>query len=159
MTARSRAVLVAAFAALALIVLGGLATEIGDWYRQLRQPPWKPPDWLFGPVWTTIFVLSAAAGVLAWQALEGDTRGRRRLIVAYALNGALNVLWSLLFFRWRRPDWALAEVGLLWGSIAVLVWLSWRAAPSSAVLLLPYLAWVGFAALLNAEIVRLNAPF
>ena len=159
MTSRSRAVVVAALAALAVALLGGLSTDIGDWYRQLRQPPWKPPDWLFGPVWTTIYALTAAAGVIGWRALDGSRPQRCMLLVAYAMNGFLNVLWSLLFFRLRRPDWALAEVGLLWASVALLVLLSWRAAPRAALLLLPYLAWVAFAAVLNAEVVRLNGPF
>jgi tryptophan-rich sensory protein len=81
------------------------------------------------------------------------------LIGAFALNGLLNVLWSLLFFRLRRPDWALFEVGLLWLSIVLLIALAGRHARRAGWLLLPYLVWVSFAAALNIAIVRLNGPF
>ena len=80
-------------------------------------------------------------------------------MLVFVANGFLNVAWSLLFFRLQRPDWALAEVGLLWLSIVVMVALTRRNAPRAALMLLPYLAWVTLAAALNYEVVRLNAPF
>jgi tryptophan-rich sensory protein len=86
-------------------------------------------------------------------------RERGRLLAAYALNAALNIAWSWLFFRLRRPDWALAEVALLWLSIVLLMLLSARHSAAAAWLLLPYLLWVAFAASLNWGVVRLNAPF
>ena len=151
-------IVVAAVAALAVAVLGGLMTELGDWYYGLRQPAWKPPDWLFGPAWTLIFALSAMAGVTAWRAIESRAQ-REWLLVLFALNGFLNVLWSLLFFRLQRPDWAQFEVAFLWLSIVVLVVFVGRHSRRAAWLLLPYLAWVSFAAVLNGAVVRLNAPF
>ena len=155
---RWAAVLTAAAAAIAVAGLGALMTDVGTWYVQLRQPPWKPPDWMFGPAWTLIFSLTAAAGVLAWE--SAPTRSARVwLIGAFALNGLLNVLWSLLFFRLRRPDWALFEVGLLWLSIVLLIALAGRHTRRAGWLLLPYLVWVSFAAALNIAIVRLNGPF
>lgn len=147
----------AAAAALGVALLGGLATDIGDWYASLRQPPWKPPDAWFGPAWTLIFTLIAIAGVRAWQA--AGARQRRGLLLVFAVNGVLNVLWSLLFFRLRRPDWAFAEVTLLWASILLMMVLCWRVSRGAALLLLPYLLWVAFAAMLNLEVVRLNGPF
>jgi translocator protein len=105
-------VVVAALSAFAVAVLGALMTELGDWYYGLRQPPWKPPDWLFGPAWTLIFALAAAAGVTAWRAIQPKPL-REWLLVLFALNGFLNVLWSLLFFRLQRPDWAQYEVAFL----------------------------------------------
>lgn len=152
-----RAVLVAALAALGVAVLGGLSTDLGDWYTQLKQPPWKPPDALFGPAWTLIFALTAAAGVTAWR--HAGSRQRSGILIVFALNGFLNVLWSLLFFRLRRPDWAFAEVTFLWASILLMMVVCWRSSRRAALLLLPYLAWVAFAALLNLEVVRLNGPF
>jgi benzodiazapine receptor len=156
--ARWKPVAVAALAAVAVAVLGALSTELGSWYRGLRQPAWKPPDALFGPVWTLIYALAAIAGVKAWRA--APTRAvRERILLLFALNGFLNVLWSLLFFRLRRPDWALLEVGLLWLSILLLVVVLGRIAKSAGWLLAPYLAWVTFAAALNLAVVRLNGPF
>jgi tryptophan-rich sensory protein len=151
-------VLVAALAAIAVAGAGAQLTDVGPWYAQLRQPPWKPSDWLFGPVWTAIFALTAAAGVLAWEAALG--RGARRWLVgAFALNGLLNMSWSLLFFRLRRPDWALIEVAFLWLSIVLLIVLCAAQSRRAGWLLLPYLAWVTFAAVLNFAVVRLNGPF
>ncbi len=155
---RRRALWFAALAALCVAALGGLATEIGPWYRGLEKPPWNPPDWLFGPAWTLIYALTALAGVEAWQAAR-DSSQRRVLAVLFITNGALNILWSLLFFRLRRPDWALVEVGALWLSILLLVIYCGRLRRRTIAMLLPYLAWVSFAALLNASVVSRNAPF
>lgn len=150
-----RAALVAAAAAVAVATLGSIATDLGPWYQGLRQPVWKPPDAWFGPAWTLIFALTAWAGARAW--LRAATAGeRRRVLWAFGLNGLLNVLWSWLFFRGRRPDWALAEVALFWLSIVALIVLARRIDRGAALLLVPYLAWVTFAAALNAAVVRLN---
>lgn len=146
----------AGLAALLTAGLGGLATELSPWYYALRQPAWKPPDWLFGPVWTLIYALSAWAAVLAWKACA-SAASRRWLLAAWALNAALNIGWSWLFFTMRRPDWALAEWGLLLASVAGLVVQSARQRRLAGVLLLPYLAWVGFAGALNLAVVCLNA--
>ncbi len=145
-------VLVAAASAALVAALGGVATRIGPWYRALRKPSWQPPDWLFGPAWTLIFACAAASGVLAWQ-----RPGHRLLVIAlFAINGAFNVLWSVLFFTLRRPPWALLELVVLWLSILAMV-LAFRGfAPAASLLLLPYLVWVTFAAVLNLTIVRLN---
>jgi tryptophan-rich sensory protein len=153
-----KAILVAALAAVALAALGRVATDIGPWYQGLRQPGWKPPDAWFGPVWTAIYGCAATAGVLGWRAASAPA-ARRRLLVAFAANAAANVLWSVLFFRLRRPDWALAEVTLLWVSILVLVVMVSHRSRLGGALLVPYLAWVSFAAVLNAAVVALNAPF
>ncbi len=157
-SSRWKPIAIAALAALALAILGGLSTDIGPWYRALHKPPWQPPDWLFGPVWTTIYALSASAGVLAWRAAKEPPR-REWIIGLFALNGFVNVLWSLLFFRLRRPDWALAEVGLLWLSIVLLIVVLGRWSKPAGWLLAPYLAWVSFASVLNYTVVSLNAPF
>lgn len=149
---------VAALTAVAIAGLGGVLTEIGPWYRGLRKPSWQPPDWLFGPAWTVILGMAAAAGVLAWNG-AADTAGQVRVLLLFAANAVFHVLWSPLFFRWRRPDWALAEVPFLWLSIlAMVIWLAPYSTTASW-LLVPYLVWVTFAAYLNYTIVRLNRPF
>ena len=144
---------------LSLIVggLGGAATEIGPWYFQLQKPSWQPPDWLFGPAWTTIYVLTSIAGVKAWR--RADEVQRRYFMGALLLNLVLNLLWSLIFFTSQRPDIALIEVVPLWLSILLMVLLVRSYSPVSALLMLPYLGWVAFAAYLNWTIVTLNAPF
>ena len=154
----AKPIVVAALAAAAVAGLGALATDIGPWYRSLVQPAWQPPDWAFGPAWTTIFALSAAAGVVAWQRAP-DRAAREWMLGLFALNALLNLFWSLLYFRLRRPDWALYEVPFLWLSVLVLIVVLGRYARTSAWLLAPYLVWVAFAAALNFSSVRLNGPF
>lgn len=135
---------------------GGAVTSTGLWYQSLRKPPWQPPDWLFAPAWTLIFICASLAFVQAWRA---EAAGRGMLAAAYVVNGMLNFGWSLLFFGHRRPDRALVEVVPLWlsivGMIAAVGWMR----PGAAWLLAPYLAWVSFAAVLNRAIIRLNGPF
>ena len=151
-------VAIAASAALLVAVLGALMTDLGPWYQSLKQPSWKPPDWLFGPAWTLIFALAAVSGVLAWR--NAPSHGYREwLLVVFAGNGFLNVLWSLLYFRVRRPDWALIEVGLLWLSILALIALTSRSSKRAGWLLVPYLVWVTVAATLNWATAGLNGPF
>jgi len=148
-------VVLAAAAAILVGLMGFLATDLEGWYQTLTKPAWQPPDWLFGPIWTLIYALAAIAGVSAWQGAP-DSAGRNRVLGLFALNAFLNILWSLLFFRLHRPDWALAEVVLLWLSIVLLIVGLRPFSRASTGLLVPYLAWVTFAAVLNAAIVRLN---
>jgi tryptophan-rich sensory protein len=155
---RSKPVLAAAISATGVGLLGMLTTDLSTWYFNLRKPEWQPPDWLFGPVWTTIFALAAIAGVLYWKNVA-DREARLRVQLAFFANAFLNTLWSLLFFRLKRPDLALYEVGFLWVSIVVLIVLLRGGSRSAAWLIAPYLAWVSFAAFLNLTIVQLNAPF
>lgn len=148
-------VLVAGAAALLVGFAGGLATRTDAWYRGLRVPAWKPPDRAFGPIWAVILALAAASASLGWTAGTG-TAERALLLSAFGLNAVLNIAWSVLFFRFRRPDWALAEIVLLWLSIVLLMLVLARVSRPGALLLLPYLAWVGVAAVLNLRILRLN---
>jgi tryptophan-rich sensory protein len=142
-------------AALAVALIGASVTDLGPWYLSLHMPSWKPPDLLFGPAWMLIFATAALAAAYGWQALP-HRLSRLILCAFFALNAILNVLWSLLFFRSQRPDWALLEVGLLWLSIALLIVLLARVSRRAAWLLVPYLLWVSYAAILNWAVVRLN---
>ncbi len=141
-----------------LAVAGMMLTRLGPWYYGLRKPSWQPPDWLFGPAWTIIFILEAASAVIGWQSSR-TASDAALLIGAYVANGLLNMLWSLFFFTWKRPDWALYEVGFLWLSIIVMMAVLHQLAGLAWLLLLPYLLWVSFASFLTGTIVRLNAPF
>ena len=149
----------------ATLAAGGALTRIGPWYEALRKPSFQPPGWAFGPAWTAIGILTGIGVLSAWRSAGADTGRRRRVVALSAANGVLNAFWSALFFARKRPDWALAEVVPLWASIAAMILFLPRPAGQplgrarSTRFLLPYLAWVSFAAVLNAEVVRLNRPF
>ena len=138
--------------------LGGALTDIGPWYLALKQPDWKPPDLWFGPIWSTLFTLTAISAWLAWHAAAWPHL-RRRVVLLFAFNALCNVAWSALFFTLRRPDWALIEWGLLWLSVLALVLGLWRVSRAAACLNVPYLAWVSLAGLLNWQNIVLNGPF
>jgi tryptophan-rich sensory protein len=151
-------VIVAALSALALAGAGGLLTEVGPWYRALRKPRLQPPDWLFGPAWTLILGMAAAAGVLAWRGAP-DGSAHLRIVILFAVNAVFHLLWSPLFFKLKRPDWALIEVTFLWASILALVIGLAPYSTTASWLVVPYLMWVSFASWLNYAIVDLNKPF
>jgi benzodiazapine receptor len=123
----------------------------GTWYAALAKPPWNPPNWIFGPVWTTLYLLMGVAAWLVWRA-HGPVWALGLFVAQLLLNAA----WSWLFFGRHRPDLALLDIAALWLAIAATVVAFWRVRPLAGALLLPYLAWVSFAVLLNAEIWRRN---
>lgn len=152
--------LIAAGWAIILGGAGGALTDIGQWYRDLNKPSWQPPDWLFGPAWTIIL------GLAGWSFYIGLTQApspeaRAGVWALFAANFVLHFLWSPLFFKLKRPDWALAENVFLWLSVAGLLVVLPRLVGDSFAgwLNLPYFVWVSFAFLLNAKIVQLNRPF
>ncbi len=149
------AVVIACVAILAFA--GGAATNVGPWYKGLKFPRLKPPDWAFGPGWTLIYVFIASSAVIGWCA--ADAEGRRTMIWLFAVNAVLNVLWSPLFFTLRRPDWAFIEWVPFWLSIVPLVILMFWITPLAGWLILPYLLWVTYAGWLNWRVVVLNGPF
>ncbi len=149
---------VAGGCAAVLLLAGGLASPIGAWYNALRKPSWQPPGWAFGPAWTVILGLAAWSAAIAWTAAP-DSATRTSIIILFAVNAVFHFLWSPLFFALRRPDWALGEVVFLWASLVALLIGLWPISQFAALLIVPYLLWVSFAAFLNWTIVRLNAPF
>jgi tryptophan-rich sensory protein len=144
--------------AIVVAVLGGLLTEIGPWYYNLKKPRWQPPDWAFGPVWTVILAMAAIAAALAWQAAP-DSTARTWIFVALLINCVLHVLWSGIFFKLRRPDWAFVEVIFLWLSILSLILVLGYHSFAAGLLLVPYIIWVTIAAKLNYDVKQLNGPF
>jgi benzodiazapine receptor len=153
-----RRLLIAFVLSYATAGIGAALTELGPWYFALKHPPWKPPDAAFGVIWSTIFTLCAISGWLAWQA--ADTAAlRRRVAVLFGVNAMLNILWSALYFKLQRPDWALFEVVFLWLSILALIMGLWRLSRWASLLLITYWVWVSIAAVLNVQTVMLNGPF
>ena len=148
-------IVTAALITIFVLGAGGLMTDVGVWYAQLRKPSWNPPNWLFGPAWTLILGLAAWAGVLGWTGTESASE-RWIIALLFAVNIVFHMLWSPLFFTFKRPDWALIEVPFLWLSVLALVIDMARINTFAAWLLAPYLLWVAFAAYLNLVIVRLN---
>lgn len=148
----------AAFVAVCLAVAaaGGAATatSVGTWYAGLAKPAFNPPAWVFGPVWTVLYVLIALAGWRVWRRRE--VRGARLALGAWAAQLALNLGWSLIFFGARMIGAALVEIVILLAAILATAALSWRVDRAAAALLAPYAAWVSFAAVLNAALWRLN---
>lgn len=155
---RSRPILVASLCALLVAFLGGFASQPGAWYAGLTKASLNPPDWVFAPAWTLIYATCVLAAVLGWRNASAASQ-KTTLIILFALNGALNVVWSILFFALQRPDWALYEVAALWASVAALIVFLRQITPVGAVVLIPYLLWVMFAAYLNYQVVVLNPPF
>jgi translocator protein len=148
----------AALVAVVVAVAGGVLTEIGPWYRGLKKPSWQPPDWAFGPVWTGILVLAAISAAIAWEAAE-TTGGRPAVLAVLVVNSILNIAWSGIFFKMKRPDWALIEVALLWLSIVALIVVLGAQSTTAGLLMVPYLVWVSIASFLNYRIVQMNKPF
>lgn len=149
--------------ALALLLLGtGAAAILGamasvraaDFYQQLSKPSWAPPAQVFGPVWSVLYVLMAAA---AWLVIRArGWPGARPAITLYLVQLGFNALWTWVFFRWRLGSVALVEILVLWVLLLTTVWTFWRVRILAGVLLLPYLAWVTFAAALTYTVWRSN---
>ena len=158
MTQRTRWIGLAIFlvACLGAGGLGAIATtpEIESWYKTIRKPWWNPPNYVFGPVWTTLFILMAIAGWLVWK-----PSGFRLAVLPLALfvvQLILNVTWSWIFFGLHLPGWAFAEIVVLWLAIVATTAAFFRCSKVAGWLLMPYLAWVGFAGFLNFTIWQLN---
>ena len=151
-------VTVATVAALCVAALGATVTDLGPWYQALVKPDWNPPDVMFPMGWTPMYALITISAITAWRAAPNAAVGEW-VIGLFALNGFLNITWSLIFFRMQRPDWAFIEVTLLWLSILALILYCGRFSRLAAALLVPYLAWVSFAGALNWAVVELNGPF
>ena len=156
-TTRQALVLLALLAlCLAVGAVGGAvtSTSVGSWYQQLRKPPFNPPNWVFAPVWTTLYIAMAVAAWRVWR--ERGVQGARSALALFALQLALNLGWSVLFFGFRQIGAALVEILLLLGVIAATALAFRRVDGIAALLLVPYAAWVAFATLLNAALWHLN---
>ena len=156
-TARS-IVALAVFLALsfAASAIGGLFTypAIPGWYQSLEKPSWTPPDAVFGPVWTVLYILMAVAAWLVWK--RSGWTAQRAPLTLWGVQLVLNSLWSIFFFGMRNPALGLMEIIVLWLAILATLIAFWKVSPLAGGLMLPYLAWVTYASALNYSIFRLN---
>ena len=142
--------------ALAAGGVGGIATSqsVEAWYPTLAKPEFNPPSWVFGPVWTTLYLMMGLAAGAIWSLPE--SRERNVALGVYGLQLGLNVVWSFLFFGMRNPEMAFYEILALWLAIFATAILFWKLERWTGVILLPYLSWVTFASYLNFSIWQLN---
>jgi translocator protein len=147
-------------------VIGSIFTSesVSTWYQTIEKPSFSPPDWLFGPVWTTIYVIIVISFFLVWRATTSTTTftkdRRSRKISAFIAFGSqliLNVSWSFLFFGLRSPQFAFVEIIILLISIVVTIVIFSKISKLAAILMLPYAGWVTFASFLNLQIWLLNS--
>ncbi len=143
------------FAACFTAALSGAFFRPGDWYEDLAKPSWRPPNWLFPPAWSVLYVCIAVAGWLVWRT---GAPGVATSLAVYGVSLLLNAGWSAVFFGMRRVDWAFGELALLWLSIAATIAVFAPISTTAALLLAPYLVWVTFAGALNLSIWQLNRP-
>ncbi|GMV36321.1 MAG: TspO and MBR [Fimbriimonadales bacterium] len=126
----------------------------GEWYESLAKPDWNPPNWVFAPVWTVLYLMMATA---AWRVtIKGPTGSRRMPLLLFVLQLLLNGVWSWLFFGLRSPGLAFTDIVALWVVLLITVACFWRADRLAGLLLIPYFAWVSFALTLNLAIWTLN---
>lgn len=138
-------------------VVGSVFTRpsISSWYATLRKPAFTPPNWLFAPVWTILFLLMGISAYLIWR--EGLANRQVRIALSiFGIQLVLNMLWSFLFFKLRSPSCAFMEIIILWSAILLTILFFFRISKIASFLLLPYVFWVSFAAILNFYIFRLN---
>lgn len=135
--------------------VGAIASiQAKSFYGLLSQPAWAPPPWLFGPVWTLLYAMMAVAVWLVWR--NGGIHANRSALTLFLIQLAFNALWSWLFFAWKLGAWAFADIILLWVLIIATLVSFWRVSKLAGALLIPYLLWVTFAAVLNHALWQLN---
>ena len=137
--------------------IGGAATAgsvDSDWFVELQKPSWNPPNWLFGPVWSVLYLMMAVAAWMVWKR-SGFVEAKLALSW-FGFHLLLNIFWSVLFFGMQQVGWAAVEIVVLWLSIAVTIALFRRHSVVAAAMLIPYILWVSFATVLNMTIWSLN---
>ncbi len=137
----------------AVAVVGGMVTasSIPNWYAGLTKPSWTPPSWVFGPVWSILYLSMAVAAWLVWR------RGKALIPLAlFAIQLAINAAWSWLFFGLHNPGVAFVDIVFLWAAIAATTVAFWHRSALAGILFVPYLAWVSFACVLNFAVWQMN---
>lgn len=138
-------------------MFGSLFTrpEIDGWYQTIEKPSWQPPNWVFGPVWTTLYIMMGIAFYLVWKNSAAVSK-KRPAMVLWGVQLVLNFFWSFIFFRLHQIGWALAEIIVLWLAILLTIFAFARISRVAAWLMVPYISWVSFAGLLTYAIYQLN---
>ncbi len=136
--------------------LGGIFTiaEIPNWYAGLVKPSFNPPNWLFGPVWSALYLMMGYAFFLVWK--QPVSSQRNRALTLFIIQFVLNFCWSIIFFKMHFLGWALVEIILMWVAILLTILKFGKLSSTAAWLLVPYISWVSFATILNAAIWYLN---
>lgn len=136
--------------------LGSMATNgsVDNWYVEINKPEWNPPNWIFAPVWSTLFLMMAVAVWLVWK--QAGFGKSRFALGAFAAQLVLNALWSVVFFGMKETGWACVEIAMLWAAIVVTTCQFYRHSKLAAGLMIPYLMWVSFASFLNFTIWQMN---
>ncbi|MBL0233089.1 MAG: tryptophan-rich sensory protein [Chitinophagaceae bacterium] len=132
------------------------AGNVTGWYQTIQKPSWNPPSWIFGPVWTTLYILMGIALFLVWRSDAPDSV-KRTAFILFAAQLVFNFFWSLIFFEMHEPGWAFAEIVVMWILILLTIFSFGKISSLAAWLLVPYISWVSFASILNYTIWRLNS--
>ncbi|HEV7329501.1 MAG TPA: TspO/MBR family protein [Flavisolibacter sp.] len=131
------------------------ATGVNSWYQTIDKPSWQPPNWVFGPVWTVLYILMGIAFYLVWKS-NAAPKLKRMAITLWIIQLVFNFFWSFIFFTRHQIDWALAEILVLWFFILLTIIYFGRINKVAAWLMVPYISWVSFASLLTFAIYELN---
>lgn len=142
------------------LLVGGISgfftsSGVQGWYAVANKPWFNPPNWIFAPVWTALYILMGIAVFLIWKA-EADKAVKQTALILFVVQLTLNFFWSLIFFKLQQPGWALVEIAVMW--LAILFTILWfgKISSTAAWLLVPYISWVSFASVLNYAIWKLN---
>jgi translocator protein len=143
------------------LIAGGISgffttSEISGWYQTITKPSWNPPNWLFGPVWTMLYILMGIALYLVWKNETAEASIKRTAIILFAIQLLLNFFWSLIFFKQHQIGWAFIEIIAMWFFILLTIFAFAKVNTAAAWLLVPYICWVSFASILNYTIWKLN---
>jgi translocator protein len=131
------------------------SSDVNSWYATINKPSFNPPNWIFAPVWTTLYILMGISLFLVWRSDEEKCL-KRTAITLFAIQLVLNFFWSIIFFSAHEPGWALVEICTMWLMIALTINAFARISAAAAWLLVPYICWVSFAVVLNYAIWKLN---
>jgi translocator protein len=142
------------------LIVGGTSgfftvTGVESWYQTIQKPSWNPPNWIFGPVWTTLYVMMGISLFLVWKE-DTSTELKKIAIGLFSVQLILNFFWSFIFFGQQQPGWALIEIVALWIFILLTIFAFAQVNKTAAWLLVPYISWVSFATILNYTIWQLN---
>ncbi|OSZ80166.1 hypothetical protein CAP36_02615 [Chitinophagaceae bacterium IBVUCB2] len=142
------------------LLVGGISgfftdTGVGSWYQTINKPSWNPPGWIFGPVWTTLYVMMGIAMYLVWKK-EASAILKKTALSLFAIQLVLNFFWSFIFFNQQQIGWALVEIIAMWVFILLTIFAFANVSKTAAWLLVPYISWVSFATILTYTIWQLN---